>query len=260
MADGTKETVNDSDIFYDYTIESGVWYLYAVQPIDLESGSRKKTQYTNSLKPTLRNFAFSYLLGYGEQQLKLEFDNNINNYNIRVVDSSLEGLGSKYPFINRNNSIYYHTFGITGLVSFNMDEQNTFLKDGKKSIYKYDNIVNLYNTYNTNHRITTYDYIYEREFRKAVENFLYQDRPMLFKSTTEGNILVRLSDISFTPNQTLGRLVYSFSANAKEIDDSTLYNYKKYGLYYPDLLLGTNFVPGETLWSPDQNENTPTFS
>jgi len=45
-------------------------------------------------------------------------------------------------------------------------------------------------------------------------DFLYEDNVKLFRSVPEGNILVKLMDISFSPNQTLGRLVYSFSCTA----------------------------------------------
>jgi hypothetical protein len=41
--------------------------------------------------------------------------------------------------------------------------------------------------------ITEYnDYIYEREFRKKVYDFLYKHNVKLFRSTTEGNILIKL--------------------------------------------------------------------
>ena len=42
-----------------------------------------------------------------------------------------------------------------------------------------------------------------------------------FLKQTEGNILVKLMDISLTPNQTLGRMLYSFSATAYEIDEES---------------------------------------
>ena len=37
-------------------------------------------------------------------------------------------------------------------------------------------------------------------------------------------------DIQFQPNQTLGRMLWSFSGNAYEIDECSLSNYEKYGL------------------------------
>jgi hypothetical protein len=52
----------------------------------------------------------------------------------------------------------------------------------------------------------------------------------LFRSVTEGNILVKLTDINFTPNATLGRRIYSFTATATEIDEANIKNYDKYGI------------------------------
>ena len=50
--------------------------------------------------------------------------------------------------------------------------------------------------------------------------FLESNTVKLFRSLTEGNMLVKLSGVTFTPNMSLGRLVYSFSCTAYEIADS----------------------------------------
>jgi hypothetical protein len=39
----------------------------------------------------------------------------------------------------------------------------------------------------------------------------------LFRSPTEGNIVVKLMDISLTPDQKLGRYVWAFTGTAYEI-------------------------------------------
>ena len=249
--------INNSAIFYDYTIESGVWYKYAVQPYNEQNGVRMVTNYMNT--PIVRIFNFSYLLGFGEQQLKLEFDNGISNYNIKVAEGQQETIGSKYPYLNRNNKVYYHNFGLSGLISFNMDEQNTFLKEGKKSIYKYDDVVNLYNNYNINNCITQYDYTFERDFRNKVYEFLYAGKPFVFKSPTEGNLIVRLKDVGCTPNQSLSRLVYSFNANVLEIDDNTLNNYKKYGLFEFNKKIPNSMNEDVSYHTHTLNSETPTF-
>jgi hypothetical protein len=49
--------------------------------------------------------------------------------------------------------------------------------------------------------------IYEKDFRDKVKEFLYKNNVKLFRSATEGNILVKLMGITFTPNQSLGRAV-----------------------------------------------------
>ena len=66
-------------------------------------------------------------------------------------------------------------------------------------------------------------------------DFLYANKVRLFRSATEGNILIKLMDINLTPNATLGRRIYSFTATAYEVDAATIKNYDKYGIS----LLGT---------------------
>ena len=72
--------------------------------------------------------------------------------------------------------------------------------------------------------------LYERMFREKLYKFLYDGKVKLFKSPTEGNILIRLTDISFEPLNELGRVLYSFSATATEVDEANFKNYLKYGI------------------------------
>ena len=64
----------------------------------------------------------------------------------------------------------------------------------------------------------------ERAFREKVEEFLNDFNYKLFKSPTEGNIVIGLLNISLTPNNTVGRMLYSFSATAYEVLENTIEN------------------------------------
>lgn len=207
-----NEGFNDLDIFYDYTAISGMEYKYAVQTIDETTEVRGSL--IESDKTIVREYNYSYLLGENGQQLKLKFNNTLSNYKIAVSDSRTDTIGGKYPFITRNGNMRYKAFGINGLISFNMDENHLFLVDDFMGRSPVD----------------FYDFTYEREFRDKVLEFLYNDRPKLFKSPTEGNVLVRLTDVQASPEQAIGRMIYSFSASAWEIDEATISNYIKYNL------------------------------
>lgn len=198
-------------IIYDYTAISGIRYKYGIQMID-EYDTRGSLQVIE--EPIKREYLFSYILGENEQQLKLRFDNAISNFKITVGDFKTDTIGGQYPFITRNGNMKYKTFGLSGLISYNMDEANLFL--GKEFMGR--------------EAEGLYDYTYEREFRAKVLEFLYSDKPKLFKSPTEGNILVRIMDVQTDPNKTLNRMIYSFSANAHEIAEPTLKNYLEYNL------------------------------
>lgn len=228
--------LNNYPMFYDYTIESGVWYKYGIQQVD-KDGYRGILHRKGN--PVLREFEYSYLLGPNNQQLKLMFNNTMQNYKIQVLDSKTETIGAKYPRVTRNGAVQYKIFPIEGLISAWMDENKTFCS--KEDIYKYEDVITDWTNYDLD-KISDlsgfnsdlpipqqqYDYTYERDFRDVVMDFLHDGKPKLFKSPTEGNVIVRLMDINCTPVQSLDRLLYSFTSNGNQIADSTIENYIKY--------------------------------
>ena len=239
-----QEKINEIPVIYDYTIESGVFYKYIIQLID-KDGHRTRTKDTTiEQKPALlRNFNYSFLLGKNNQQLKLKFDNTMPNYKYQVIESKIDPISSTYPIVTRNAATRYRTFPINGLISFNMDEASVFTN--REKIYGSTNIAGLYDTYNKNNNIKQYDYIYEKDFRQKVLDFLYDGEFKLFKSPTEGNIIVRLMDINCVPVQSLDRLVYNFSATAYEMAEATMENLLKYGFYNPGTY-ATEFITYST--------------
>lgn len=208
-------SVNDLEPFYDYTAESGVWYKYGIQFIDTNGFRSALVEH----EPIKREYAYSFLLGENNKQLRLLFDNKIGNVKTNFSDSKVNTIGGQYPFITRNGNMKYKTFSINGLISFNMDNDDLFTN--MLDIYSYEDVVKLYKQ----EEDTLYDYTYERDFRNKVLDFLQDGKPKLFKSPTEGNIIIRLMDVNTTPNETLGRLIYNFSATANEIADANIENY-----------------------------------
>ena len=157
------------------------------------------------------------------------------------MESKTEPIGGEFPIITRNAALKYRIFPIVGTISFLMDENNLFCdrtilyENGGTDLqinprtftpsseeHKHnenqndqtpgnDATIDLINHVSVSASIQDqYDYIYEREFRKKVLEFLHDGKPKLFKSPTEGNIIVRLTDINCTPNKTLDRMIYDF--------------------------------------------------
>ena len=214
----TNQELADLDVYYDYLIESGVYYKYAIQEID-RNGRRSLMREISD--PIMRDFYYSFLLGENNQQLKLKFDNAMQSFKIQQIESKIEPIGSKYAKATRNAAIEYRTFPIAGLISFQMDDNKIFTDRLK-----------VYGSNAEIHEHTgTYDYIQERDFRMKVLEFLQDGKPKLFKSPTEGNIVVRLMDVNCTPNQSLDRMLYSFNSNAFELAEATMNNYLKYNFY-----------------------------
>lgn len=215
--------------WYDYTIKSGVWYKYCVQ----KRNRRNDRGVIVATKEPVVAYFEDVFLTHGGRQLKLKFDATVSSFRYNVLESKIDTLGSQYPFIRRNGHAKYRTFPITGLITSFCDEAGLFTT--KQDIY--GNTLSLYEKYNDDNDINEYrDFSYEREFREKVMDFLYENNIKLFKSPTEGNILVRLMDINLTPNQTLGRMLYSFSATAYEMDKADIDNYNNYDIQIKDEL------------------------
>ena len=251
--------------YYDFTAESGLFYRYLVQKVDAR-GRRGTPVYDASRAENtgvMAEWEHPFLLEStgngavsGTKQLKLKYDFQISSYKTNISESKTDTIGSKYPFIRRNGTMYYRSFPITGTITQFMDEASLFtdsstLFNGYYS--KYQDFKGQIGSY-----VNQYDYTYERKFREKVEEFLYNSKPKLYKSMQEGNIFIKLMQVSLTPKNELGRLVYSFSATAYEIDEAQIKTFDDYelidvGTFNPNVST-TRTVMGQ-LSSFDFNDN-----
>ena len=220
--------------YYDFTAQSGMMYRYLIQKRD-KYGRRGTPLYSENYILGQWEHAFllqssdSYSLD-GVQQLKLKFDFQISSYKTNVSESRTDTIGSKYPYIRRNGNMYYRSFPCTGTITAYMDNTDLFtsseqlFEDNEKYLKGWQKFQGNYDYW-----IKRYDYTYERKFREKVEEFLYNAKPKLYKSMQQGNILIKLMDVSLTPKNELGRLVYTFSATAYQIDEYSIKNLDNYG-------------------------------
>lgn len=251
-------------VYYDFTVESGTIYQYLIQKIDIrgrrgtpvyaqrQSSSESGTEYSEDMPGVMIEPEHAYLLestGNGDldgiKQLKLKFDFQISSFKYNVLESKTDTIGSQYPFIKRNGDMYYRSFDCSGTISNFMDDAQLFITDQEL----FNDETELYEVFRGEivHYVNQYDYIQERKFRDKVEEFLYNTKPKLYKSTQEGNIFIKLMNVSLTPKNELGRLIYTFSATAYEIAPATIETFNHYGLittgtYDPNL-----FVTRDTL-------------
>lgn len=232
-------------ITYDYSADSGIWYKYSIFQIDSEQNLISRPIEIDEPIMMILNDMF---INGNERQLKIKFNPNINSYQHTLLESSTQTIGGKYPFIKRNSNLNYRQLGISGLITIHMDEDDDYFvkREKKDNIWEhiwenngnnlfitkdelYNGQTSLYDTYNSNNNIGRYnDTVLERKFREKVIEFLLDGKVKLLRSPTEPSMLVRLMNVSFTPNQSLGRMVYNFSATAHEIADCTLENISKY--------------------------------
>lgn len=242
----------------DKTVEFGVWYKYSLQI----ASNTNRSQLTLETEPQIAIFEDS-ILTTQEKQLKVSLNKSISSFSRNLSQSKIDTLGSKYPYIVRNGSINYYTFPLSGTISYlGNNEEVLFAADApasnniieinksglfetKQSLYKEN--YERYEAYNLENNISNINDTYlERRFREKVEEFLNNFQPKLYRSPTEGNLLIQLTDISMTPNSTLGGYIYDFSCTATEIAECTIENFDKNNIQLIGALEEESITPYNT--------------
>ena len=218
-------------IFKDFTIEQGKTYKYGIAQFnDAGLYSNRKLS-----KEIYSDFEDSFLFD-GERQLKIRFNPQVASFKTDILEQKTDTIGSKYPFVFRNGRVNYKEFPISGLVSYQMDEEQLFMTD-KEMLLLTDNrtrrhtngkeadTVNIRTT-----DLTAYNFMAEREFKLRVLDWINNGKIKLFRSPGEGNYLVRLMGTTMSPNNTVSRLIHTFNSQAYEMADCEYKNLVEYGI------------------------------
>lgn len=219
--------------FKDYTIEQGQNYYYTIQQFS------EKRLYSKPIKSNNVYADYEHLfLTDGKKQLKIKYNPKVSTFKANVLEQKNETIGNKYPFIFRNGVVNYKEFNISGLLSYLTDESNEFLNlndqtNITRKLTENSSIIN-YENFKTNLTSSTIEK--ERQWKLNVLEWLNNGEVKLFKSATEGNYLVRLTNISLTPEDKLGRMLHAFQAVAYEVAEISPINLETYhilDLSYP---------------------------
>jgi hypothetical protein len=197
----------------DCTIEQGVTYKYSIQQYN-ENGIYSDRIVSNGV---FADFEDSFLYD-GEKQLKIRFNPKVSSFKANVLESKIDTIGSEHPYILRNGNVYYRDFPISGLISYQMDDTELFCKREELGLSE------------TTTNLTSENLVAERLFKLKVLEWLTNGKAKLFRSPGEGNYIVRLMNTSMSPNDTLGRMLHTFSSTAYEIAKFTMQNLEYYGL------------------------------
>ncbi len=266
-------------IWTDYTIEHGVKYLYAIQAYN------SNNLYSNKELHVIRNpyNQNSYLeaedennpyyiyadfedafLTDGDRQLKIRYNPKVSSFKSTILESKVDTLGGRYPFIFRNGNVNYKEFPISGLLSYLGDEKELFANGIYPEEYSLVRTKTAaagsqtpqaqLNIPDAGTKLTSDNFYRERQFKMAVLEWLNNGQPKLFRSPGEGSYIVRLMNTSLTPNDQLGRMLHTFSATAYEIAEHNFENLKKYNLLslpnednrimkFAEVAIGTSFIP-----------------
>ncbi len=130
-------------IIYDYTVEQGITYRYAIQQFNRQKFYSKKV-YSYKRNPyngevlkennapifndIIADFEDMFLYD-GKRQLKVKFNPKVNSFKNDLQEQKIDTIGSKHPFIFRNGNVCYKEFPISGLISFQQDNANFFMNE-----------------------------------------------------------------------------------------------------------------------------------
>ena len=255
-----SQTPSEVGVLYtDYTLEHGVKYLYALQAYN------KNELYSNRMYHIIPNpniFSNAQYLEYDvfgqpyyitgdfedmfltddERQLKIRFNPKVSSYKPTILEAKVDTIGSKYPFIFRSGNVNYKEFPISGLLSYLTDEKELFMSgiqpaenemirshtSAAAGAQSHEDWLKCSNDGSS--KLTSDNFYRERQFKMTALDWLTNGKPKLFRSPGEGNCIVRLMNTSLSPNDTLGRMLHTFSTTAYEVDECSFANLEKYKL------------------------------
>lgn len=202
----------------DYTIAAGVGYKYGLQKYNANNIFQKKV-ISDVVIPYFED-AFLY---DGKRQLRIRFNPKVSSFKPVVQESKKVTLGRKYPYVLRNGVVDYKEFSISGLISYLMDNDEMFMPEAELLSLTSDEFAETTDIVDENIAV-------ERKFKIAVLDWLNNGSIKLFKSPYEGNYLVRLTNISLSPNDTTSRMIHTFSCTATEVADYSISALEDYNL------------------------------
>ena len=241
--------VNDFLIWEDFTTKQGVEYIYSIQAYNAkglyssrvlnmeemldesyEQNPDRSGTYHTIFKhlPIYMDFEDAFLFD-GKRQLRIRFNPKVTSFKSTILESKMDTLGGKYPFIFRNGNVEYKEFPISGLLSLVGDPNERFFQGIQKNLYiSRSEAASVAGTYEMDQWLTGDNLRREREFKMEALAWLTNGKPKLFRSPSEGNFIVRLMNTSMTPNDTVGRMLHTFTSTAYEIAECTFANLKDY--------------------------------
>ena len=233
--------IKDEPLYTDYTVESGIRYKYGFQ---YQNSQGLRSEMVEHDLPVCVDFEYSYIYRDGIQ-LKLSLNQKLSSFKHTVLTSKQDTLGDQFPHLAKNGYAHYAEFPISGTISYQMDGDDTFFISKTGGCYFGNELIIPYDKFKegesrgSSTAVTDFtidanpsnnNIFIERKFREKVEEFLNDFNYKLYKSPTEGNIIIGLLNVSMTPNATLGRMIFDFSATAYEVMENTLENLDEVGI------------------------------
>lgn len=218
----------DKHLWQDFTVEQGIQYKYALQAFN--DNGLYSNRMENIEGPILAEFEDMFLFD-GERQLNIRFNPQVSSFKANILETKLDTIGSKYPFIFRSGHVNYKEFPISGLLSMLSDTNELFVNGvlPAAASTRRDRTNSERSDFGSLTQLSSDNFYRERTFKMEVLEWLNNGQPKLFRSPGEGNYIVRLMNTSLTPNDTLGRMLHTFSTTAYEVADCNYKTLNEYG-------------------------------
>ena len=172
--------------FKDRYVESLEDYVYAIQPMG--GSTENPILGENTIAEVYCEFESTWIIGK-DKQYKLMYDLSVGDYETVIPSGLIETVGRQYPFITKNGNIKYKK----GSLKCKLISDATILAGS------------------TNAKE-------EKKYRRAIEKFLTDNKPKLYKDGSGQMMLISLVDApTLTPNNDLNQLIYDISINFVEI-------------------------------------------
>ena len=162
-----------------------------------------------------------------ERQLKIQFNPQVSSFKSTILEQKIDTIGGQYPFFFRNGNTKYKEFQIQGLISCQIDGIELF-KNKNEVYYEIEEMRAGPEEYEAGISRAAATSRNERILKNEVLDWLNNGKPKLFRSPTEGNFIVRLTNVSLTPFQGTNRLVHTFSCTAVEVAEYNFENLTEY--------------------------------
>jgi hypothetical protein len=229
----TYKWSDESNWTYDSSTDPGTGYCYL--------NNNSNIAYLGIIP----NYDGSFLMGINGTsftQIKITYGERIGSFEEIVKDSIVETIGSTYPYVIRQANTQYKKVSFSGTVVSDMNYgysnrpdilgNYTFINPISDFYAKGttdSNATVLYNVFSSANNLSYgQNYVIEKTFRENLLSFLNNGKPKVLKTAAEGMFLVRLTDLSFTPKQELGRMIYDFSCTLTEIAPANAENIESY--------------------------------
>lgn len=224
-------------VLYDYFIENGNYYRYALQPILANTTKGAITGFYD----TVTTFDGFWLLGEEDTQFSFIYNGKIGEINYVKPRDIVQTIAGEYPYFVTSSELNYRTYTFSGTLTTEQDVHKILTSDNYSVAISPDPTVpisyveikygdesnlNMKNDLEEGQK----GMVMQRIWRNKIVKWLNDGKPKILKSEAQGNMLVMLTDVRVTPNETTFGLISDFSCTVTEIGSLTEKALQKYSL------------------------------